>query len=43
MCDPDFYSDGGFARWSFFELLASKYGNSFMNSVLAGGAAGLTA
>jgi hypothetical protein len=42
MCDPDFYNDGGFARWTFFSLLASKYGNSFLNSVLANGAAGET-
>lgn len=40
MCDPDFYDDGGFARYAFFGMLASKYGNSFLNGVLANGAAG---
>lgn len=42
MCDPSFYEDAGFARWGFFSLLASKYGNSFMNTVLANAAAGQT-
>lgn len=40
MCDPAFYSDAGFARWAFFNLLASKYGNSFFNSVLTNLGAG---
>lgn len=42
MCDPDFYTDAGFARYAFFGLLAGKYGNSFLNSVFANGAAGET-
>ena len=40
MCDPDFYDDGGFARYAFFGMLASEYGNSFLKGVLANGAAG---
>lgn len=40
MCDPTFYDDVGFARYAFFGMLASKYGNSFLNGVLANGAAG---
>ena len=40
MCDPDFYTGTGMARWGFFELLASKYGKSFFNSIIANGAAG---
>jgi hypothetical protein len=42
MCDPNFYDDAGFARYTFFGLLASKWGNSFLNSVFANGAAGET-
>ena len=42
MCDPDFYSDSGAARWAFFDLLASKYGNAFLNDVLTNGGAGQT-
>jgi hypothetical protein len=40
MCAPSFYDDGGFARWSFFELLASKYGKSFLKTVFANGGLG---
>lgn len=43
MCDPNFYEDGGFSRWAFFHLLASKYGNGFFNTVLANGGAGQNA
>jgi hypothetical protein len=42
MCDPDIYEDAGFARYAFFGLLASKYGNSFLNSVFADAALGET-
>lgn len=40
MCDPNLYDDAGFARWAFFDLLASKYGNDFLKSVFANDAAG---
>jgi hypothetical protein len=40
MCDPSFYEEGGFSRWAFFHLLASKYGNGFFNAVLTNGGAG---
>lgn len=39
-CDSDFYDDAGFARYAFFGMLASEYGNSFLTGVLANGAAG---
>ena len=42
MCDPKLYDDAGFARWAFFELLASKYGNAFLKGVFANTAAGQT-
>jgi hypothetical protein len=42
MCDPNLYDDAGFARWAFFDLLASKYGNDFLKSVFANAAAGQT-
>jgi hypothetical protein len=42
MCDPGLYDDAGFARWAFFDLLASKFGNSFLKSVFANAAAGQT-
>jgi hypothetical protein len=40
MCDPNLYDDAGFARWAFFDLLATKYGNGFLKSVFANAAAG---
>src|SRR5438270_6257229 len=40
MCDPSLYNDAGFARWAFFDLLATKYGNDFLKSVFANTAAG---
>jgi hypothetical protein len=40
MCDPNLYDDGGFARWAFFDLLATKYGNDFLKGVFANAAAG---
>jgi hypothetical protein len=43
MCDPDPYVDGGYSRWAFFQLLASKFGNTFLQGVLANGAGGQTA
>ena len=42
MCDPNLYDDAGFARWAFFDGLASKYGNDFVKSVFANAAAGQT-
>jgi len=43
MCDPDPYVDGGYSRWAFFQMLANKYGNSFIHDILVNGAAGQTA
>jgi hypothetical protein len=40
MCDPNLYDDAGFARWAFFDLLATKYGNDFLKTVFANAAAG---
>ena len=40
MCDPSLYDDAGFARWAFFDLLATKYGNTFLQSVFANVVAG---
>jgi hypothetical protein len=40
MCVPDVYSDGGFARWAFFNLLATRYGNAFLSTALANGGSG---
>jgi hypothetical protein len=40
MCDPNLYDDAGFARWAFFDLLATTYGNDFLKSVFANAAAG---
>ena len=40
MCDPNLYDDAGFARWAFFDLLATNYGNDFLKSVFANAAAG---
>lgn len=42
MCDPTLYDGAGFARWAFFDLLATKYGNDFLKTVFANGAAGQT-
>jgi hypothetical protein len=39
-CDEDAYVDDGSARWAFFQLLATKYGNSFLKNVFANGALG---
>lgn len=39
MCDPKLYDDAGFARWAFFEMLATKYGNDFLKGVFANDAA----
>jgi hypothetical protein len=40
MCDFDTYANNGYSRWSFFEYMWERYGASFMNDVLANGAAG---
>src|SRR5205085_1209205 len=40
MCDFDTYANNGYSRWSFFEYMWERYGASFMNDVLARGAAG---
>lgn len=43
MCDPDPYIEGGYSRWAFYQLLANRFGITFLKSVLANGAAGQTA
>lgn len=43
MCDRDAYIEGGYSRWAFFQMLANKYGNSFIHDVLVNGAGGQTA
>lgn len=43
MCDLDPYIEGGYSRWAFFQMLANKYGTSFIHNVLVNGAAGQTA
>jgi hypothetical protein len=40
MCDPDPYVEGGYSRWAFFQMLANKYGTSFVRSVLGNVALG---
>jgi hypothetical protein len=40
MCDPDPYVEGGYSRWAFFQMLANKYGSSFIHDVLVNGASG---
>ena len=43
MCDTNPYLDGGYSRWPFFQALASRFGDSFLQNVLAQGATGMTA
>jgi hypothetical protein len=43
MCDSDPYIEGGYSRWAFFQMLANKYGMSFIHNVLVNGAAGQSA
>ena len=43
MCDADPYIDGGYSRWPFFQALAARYGTTFLQTVLANGASGMTA
>jgi len=40
MCDPDRWTEMGYTRWAFFQLLANKYGPSFIRNALVNGAAG---
>jgi hypothetical protein len=40
MCDPDPYTDSGYSRWAFFQMLANEYGSSFVNGAFVNGAAG---
>jgi hypothetical protein len=42
-CDVSPYLDGGYSRWPFFQSLAARFGGSFLESVLAQGAAGMSA
>lgn len=42
-CDPDFYIEGGYSRWPFFQAVADRYGTTFVQSVLALGHGGMTA
>jgi hypothetical protein len=43
MCDPDRFTELGYTRWAFDQLLANKFGTSFLTTALANGAAGETA
>lgn len=43
MCDPNPYIEGGYSRWPFFESLAQRFGVTFVQDVLARGAAGMSA
>jgi hypothetical protein len=43
MCDPDRFTELGYTRWAFDQLLANKFGPSFLTTALAKGAAGETA
>jgi hypothetical protein len=40
MCDLNMYRNNGYSRWPFFEYITELYGTSFINDVLAQGAAG---
>jgi hypothetical protein len=42
MCDPSAYIEGGYSRWPFFQAVAERYGVTFVQSVLANGAAGMS-
>jgi len=35
MCDPDAYSNYGYSRWPFYELLAQRFGPTFVDAVEA--------
>lgn len=35
MCDPSDYQDLGYSRWTFYELLAQKFGPAFLDTVEA--------
>ena len=43
MCDPSRFTELGYTRWAFDQLLANKFGPSFLTTALANGAAGETA
>jgi len=43
MCAPDRWTELGYTRWAFFQLLANQFGNSFIFKALANGAAGQSA
>jgi hypothetical protein len=43
MCDPDRFTELGYTRWAFDQLLANKFGTNFLTTALANGAAGETA
>jgi hypothetical protein len=43
MCDPDKFIEQGYTRWAFYQLLANKYGPSFVHNILVNGAAGARA
>src|SRR6266566_2544022 len=40
MCDLNMYRNDGYSRWPFFEYVTELYGTSFVEDVLAQGAAG---
>jgi hypothetical protein len=43
MCSPDRYTELGYTRWAFFQLLANKYGPAFLSTALANGESGQSA
>ncbi len=43
MCDPDLWTEQGYTRWAFYQMLANKYGPGFVKTVLADGASGMSA
>src|SRR5579872_2398735 len=42
-CDQDPYTNSGSGAWAFYQLLATKFGNSFLKTVWAKGALGQSA
>jgi hypothetical protein len=40
MCDLDPFTDSGYSRWAFFQMLANEYGPSFVLSAFVNAAAG---
>ena len=43
LCNSNFYIEGGYSRWPFFESLAQRFGVTFVQDVLARGSGGMSA